>query len=128
MDVNRPEVLAEMRIVFDAYERALVANDVEALVAFFRDASETVRYGIGDVQHGFDEVAAFRRSQAQATPPRDLMRTVITTFGADVAVADTEFVPHGTEDVGRQSQTWVRTPAGWRIVSAHVSRPSTPPT
>jgi len=107
--------------VFERYERALVANDVETLVELFRDAPETLRYGIDDVQHGHDEIAAFRRTSVQATPPRRLVDTVVTTFGDDVAVVDTEFVPDGSSARGRQSQTWLRTPDGWRVVSAHVS-------
>ena len=121
LEVNDPGVVAEVETEFARYEAALVANDVEALVAFFWVAPMTVRYGIDDAQYGHDELAAFRRSQASATPPRDLRRTVITTFGADVAVANTEFVPHGSDVVGRQSQTWLRTDDGWRVVSAHVS-------
>ena len=119
--MNDPAVVAELRAVFERYERALVANDVETLVELFRDAPETVRYGIDDMQHGHDAVAMFRRTAAQATMPRRLVDTVITTFGADVGVADTQFVPDGSDAVGRQSQTWVRTSVGWRIVSAHVS-------
>jgi ketosteroid isomerase-like protein len=121
VQIDDPEVLAEIRTEFDRYERALVANDVEALVAFFREAPETVRYGIDDMQYGHDELAAFRRSQALATPPRALRRTVLTTFGRDFAVANTEFVPDGTDVVGRQSQTWLRTDDGWKIACAHVS-------
>jgi hypothetical protein len=119
--VNDPNVVAEVQAEFARYERALVANDVEALVEFFLPAPTTVRFGIDDAQYGHDELAAFRRTQASATPPRDLRRTVVTTFGNDFAVADTEFVPHGSDAVGRQSQTWVRTDDGWRVVSAHVS-------
>ena len=119
--VNDPSVVAEVREVFDRYEHALVANDVEVLVELFRDAPETLRYGVDDVQHGHAEIAAFRRGSAQATPPRRLVDTVITTFGDDVAVVDTEFVPDGSTARGRQSQTWIRTDDGWRVVSAHVS-------
>jgi hypothetical protein len=119
--VNEPAVVAEVEAEFARYEAALVANDVESLIRFFHDSPATVRFGIDDAQFGHEELAMFRRSQARATPPRVLRRTKITTFGADFAVADTEFVPHGSDAVGRQSQTWVRTPAGWRIVSAHVS-------
>jgi hypothetical protein len=119
--VNDPDVVAEVAREFDRYEQALIANEVETLIAFFRVGPETVRYGIDDAQYGHDEVATFRRSQTRATPPRTLRRTVITTFGRDVAVANTEYVPHGSDAVGRQSQTWLRTPDGWRIVSAHVS-------
>ncbi len=116
-----PEVLAEVRAEFDRYEQALVANDREALVAFFLDTPTTVRFGIDDAQYGHEELAEFRRTQAIATPPRALQRTVITTFGRDFAVANTEFVPDGTDAVGRQSQTWLRTDDGWKVVSAHVS-------
>jgi hypothetical protein len=122
--VNDPAVVAEVQMVFEQYERALLANDVDTLVGMFRAAPETVRYGIDDVQHGHDEIAAFRRASAQATPPRRLVDTVITTFGDDVAVVDTEFVPDGSTARGRQSQTWVRTIEGWRVVSAHVSWPA----
>jgi hypothetical protein len=121
LDVNDPDVVVEVAAEFARYEAALLANDVEQLIAFFLDAPETVRYGIDDAQYGHAELAAFRRSQARATPPRELRRTVITTYGSDFAVADTEFVPDGSDAVGRQSQTWVRTPEGWRVASAHVS-------
>ncbi|MFN8026053.1 MAG: oxalurate catabolism protein HpxZ [Acidimicrobiia bacterium] len=120
-DFDDPEVLAEVRAEFDRYEAALVSNDREALVEFFLDSPTTIRYGIDDAQYGHAELAAFRRSQAVATPPRDLQRTVVTAFGRDVAVANTEFVPHGTSVTGRQSQVWVRTDAGWKVASAHVS-------
>jgi hypothetical protein len=119
--VNDPEVLHEVAAEFARYEIALLANDVDTLIGYFRDGPETARYGFDDAQYGSDEVSAFRRSQAVATPPRELRRTVITTFGTDVAVVDTEFVPDQSDAVGRQSQTWVRTDDGWRVVSAHVS-------
>lgn len=121
MQIDDPAVLAEVRAEFDRYERALVENDREALVEFFLDSATTIRYGIDDSQYGHGELAAFRRSQAIATPPRDLRRTVITAFGYDVAIANTEFVPRGSTAVGRQSQTWVRTDDGWKVASAHVS-------
>jgi hypothetical protein len=121
MQIDDAEILDEVRAAFERYETALVANDREALVDFFLDAPTTVRYGIDDSQYGHAELAAFRRSAATATPPRDLRRTVITAFGSEVAVANTEFVPHGSDAVGRQSQVWVRTDAGWKVASAHVS-------
>ena len=121
MRIDAPEVLAEVRAEFERSESALVANDREALVEFFLDAPATVRYGIDDAQYGHEELAAFRRSQAVATPPRDLRRTVFTTFGRDLAVANTKFVPHGSGAIGHQSQTWMRTDGGWKIVGAHVS-------
>jgi Protein of unknown function (DUF3225) len=119
--VNEPEVVEEVAAEFARYEAALVVNDIETLIGFFRDAPETVRYGFDDAQYGNDEVSEFRRQQVIATPPRTLRRTSITTFGTDFAVVDTEFVPDGSDAIGRQSQTWVRTEVGWRVVSAHVS-------
>jgi hypothetical protein len=119
--VNDPEVVQEVAAEFARYETALLGNDVDALIGFFRDGPETVRYGFDDAQYGSEEVSAFRRSQPVAAPPRELRRTVITTFGREFAVVDTEFVPDGSSVVGRQSQTWLRTDQGWRVVSAHVS-------
>jgi ketosteroid isomerase-like protein len=124
-DLNRPEVVAEVRAAFERYERDLVANDVEALVGWFWDDHRAVRLGIDEELYGFDAIAAYRRGQAQATPPRTLRNTVITTFGDDLATVDTEFCPDGgpksSAAVGRQSQHWMRTPDGWRVTSAHVS-------
>ena len=119
--INLPDVLAEVTAVFERYETALVANDVEVLIELFWDDPRTVRYGIDEQHVGHADIAAYRRTQAMATPPRQLRNTVITTFGTDVATADTEFLPDGSDVVGRQSQTWARTPDGWRVVSAHVS-------
>ena len=119
--INRPEVLAEVTDVFHRYEAALVANDVDALIGFFWDDPRTVRYGIDEEHIGHGPIADYRRSQAVATRPRQLRATVITTFGSDLATADTEFVPDGSSAVGRQSQTWIRTAHGWRVASAHVS-------
>ncbi len=121
MIVNDPDVVREVSEEFARYERALVANDVETLIRTFRDAPETIRFGFDDAQYGNDEIRAFRRRPEAAAPPRSLRRTVVTTFGADFAVVDTEFVPDGSDAVGRQSQTWVRSDVGWRVVSAHVS-------
>jgi hypothetical protein len=120
LDVNRPDVVAEVKAVFDAYEAALVANDVEALDGFFWDSPEVVRFGVADRQHGASEIAAYRR-RAGAPPPRSLENTVVTTFGSDTAVVTTEFRTPGDTRVGRQSQTWIRIDDGWRVVSAHVS-------
>ena len=119
--INRPELVAEVTQVFERYESALVANDVDALIGFFWDDPRTVRFGIDEEHVGHGPIAEYRRSQAVATPPRRLRNTVITTFGSDLATADTEFVPDGSAAVGRQSQTWIRTPDGWRVASAHVS-------
>jgi hypothetical protein len=119
--VNRPEVVAEVAEVFERYERALVANDVDVLVELFWDSELTNRFGIDESHRGHAAIAEYRRTQAVATPPRELRNTVVTSFGDDVAVVDTEFLPHGSDAVGRQSQTWIRTSDGWRVASAHVS-------
>jgi hypothetical protein len=121
VEVNCPDVVAELTQVFERYERALIANDVDTLLGLFRSGPETVRYGPADAQYGYDEIAVFRRSQPIAAPPRELRRTMITTFGADVGMVSTEFVPIGSDVIGRQSQTWLRTSEGWQIVGAHVS-------
>jgi ketosteroid isomerase-like protein len=119
--VNDPAVMEEIRGVFARYERALIANDVDTLDAMFWNSPHTVRFGLADIQYGFEAISAFRRSQLQAAPARQLRNTVVTVFGSDLAVVTTEFVPDGSVAVGRQSQTWVRLAVGWRVVSAHVS-------
>ncbi len=120
-EINRTDVVAEVRLAFEQYERYLVANDVEALVEWFWDDDRAVRYGIDESHVGHSAIAAYRRAQAIATPPRRLRGTIITTFGSDVATVDTEFLPDGSDAVGRQSQTWIRVDGGWRVASAHVS-------
>jgi hypothetical protein len=121
IDRDLPDVVAEVTAVFSAYEHALIANDVDVLVELFLDSPDTIRYGIDEVQHGHAAIERFRRSSDVAAPPRHLRNTVISTFGRDVAVANTEFVPSGTDAIGRQSQVWIRTDEGWRIAGAHVS-------
>jgi hypothetical protein len=121
MIVNDPPVLAEVTAAVDGYEAALMANDVEALDGFFRDAPETVRYGVAENLYGFAEIAAFRIGRAGGSPPRSRLKTEITTFGRDFAVANVEFLREGAKRPGRQSQAWVRTENGWKIVAAHVS-------
>ncbi len=121
MTVNEPEVLAEVTAAVDAYETALMTNDVEALDGFFRDAPETVRYGVVENLYGFAEIAAFRIGRAGGSPRRSRLRTEITTFGRDFAIANVEFLREGAKQSGRQSQAWIRTENGWKIASAHVS-------
>jgi hypothetical protein len=122
MQINEPDVLAEMEAQFAAYEKALVENDVEALDGFFWRDPRVIRYGGGESLYGFDEIAAFRAGRSPAGLARDLARTVITTFGRDTATASTLFYRAAASGkVGRQMQTWVRMPQGWRIVAAHVS-------
>ena len=122
MEVDSPEVVAEVRAAFMDYERALMVNDVAALDETFRRDARTLRYGAGENLYGHDAIAAFRAARATADTARRLERTVITTYGRDFATANTEFVRVGSGKRGRQSQTWVRFPdVGWRVVAAHVS-------
>jgi hypothetical protein len=120
-DIDMPGIVAEVRATFDAYEHALVTNDVEALQQAFWDSSLAVRYGATENLHGRAEIDAFRAARSPRGLDRDLMRTVITTFGRDVATVNTLFRRVGSSATGRQSQVWVRMPDGWRITSAHVS-------
>jgi Protein of unknown function (DUF3225) len=120
-EINRPEVLAEVQAVFARYEDALVNNRLDVLDELFWASPHTVRYGIGENLVGIDAIRAFRAARSSAGLARTLAHTVITTHGADLATAMTEFRRAGSERVGRQSQTWVRTPEGWRVVAAHVS-------
>ena len=121
MLINDPETLAEVAAAFAAYEAALMANDLEALDALFWPDARTVRYGPGQNLYGIEEIRAFRTARVGGSPQRTLARTVITTFGRDFATANTEFQRVGAERPGRQSQTWARFPAGWRVVAAHIS-------
>lgn len=128
MDVDSPQVIAEVSAAFVRYERALTANDVEALDSLFRKDTRTLRYGIGENLYGFDAIAAFRAARNPAGLMRDLARTVITAYGRDTAVASTLFYRATMPGkVGRQMQTWVRFAEGWRIVAAHVSIIDAPP-
>lgn len=122
MEINTPSVLAEISAVFAAYERAFVANDIAALDGFFLDAPTTIRYGVADMQRGMEQLRAYRRSVPAVGLERELHDTVITTYGADVAIASTLFFrDRQPGKTGRQMQTWIRTSDGWRIVAAHVS-------
>jgi hypothetical protein len=122
MDVDLPEVVAEVSQAFERYERALVTNDVATLDALFRHDDRTIRYGVAENLYGHKEVAAFRAGRSPIGLERTTSRTVITTYGRDYAVASTLFHrPTLAGRVGRQMQTWVRFPDGWRVVAAHVS-------
>ena len=111
----------EVRAAVDAYETALMANDVEALDGAFWNSPHTVRLGVAENLWSFQEIADFRLARAGGSPPRTRLRTEITTFDADFAVANVEFRRDDTGKIGRQSQTWIRTAAGWKVASAHVS-------
>ena len=122
MDVDLPDVVAEVKAAFARYEAALVSNDVATLDALFRDDPRTLRYGGGENLYGYAAIRAFRAGRSPAGLARDLSRTVITSYGRDMAVASTLFHRASAPDkVGRQMQTWVRFADGWHIVAAHVS-------
>jgi hypothetical protein len=119
--INDPSVRAEVQAVFARYEDALVNNRVEVLDELFWRSPHTVRYGATENLVGYEAIAAFRSVRSPVGLARTLSNTVITTFGRDCATAMTEFRREGSTAVGRQSQTWVRLPEGWRVVAAHVS-------
>jgi hypothetical protein len=119
--INLPEIVAEVTVIFERYERALVTNDIAALNAFFWDSPLTLRFGIAENLYGNAAIAAYRAAHAPTTRGRRLRNTVITTYGRDFAMANTEFLRDEEPRIGRQSQTWLRLREGWRIVAAHVS-------
>lgn len=122
MEIDRPEVVAEVRQALECYEKALASNDVAVLDETFHDDPRTIRYGATEILYGFAEIAAFRAARSPAGLARTLSRTVITTYGRDFAVASTLFERASTPGkIGRQMQTWVKFPEGWRVVAAHVS-------
>ena len=122
MEIDLPEVVAEVRDTFERYEKALVSNDVGALDALFHDDARTIRYGGAENLYGYAEIEAFRAARSPAGLARTLSKTVISTYGRDHAVASTLFHRASSPGkVGRQMQTWVRFPEGWRVVAAHVS-------
>ena len=121
MDLNLPEVVAEVGAAFNRYEAALTTNDVPALDSFFWNDPRVIRFSLSDNGYGFAAIMKARRARNNVDLRRRLMRTVITTFGRDFATVNTEFKREDSGREGRQSQTWVRTPEGWKVVSAHVS-------
>jgi hypothetical protein len=122
MEIDLPEVVAEVTAAFERYEKALVSNDVAALDSIFRNDPRVIRYGGGENLYGYQEIAAFRAARSPVGLARTLSKTVITTYGRDLAVASTLFHrPSMRKKIGRQMQTWLRCPEGWRVVAAHVS-------
>ncbi|WJV53053.1 oxalurate catabolism protein HpxZ [Pectobacteriaceae bacterium CE90] len=120
-DINLPDVLMDVTTAFYRYEKALTGNDVEVLDELFWHDARTVRYGASENLYGIEQIRDFRATRPSTGLDRQLQNTVITTYGQDMAVASTEFRRAGTEKIGRQMQTWIRTEQGWRIVAAHVS-------
>ena len=120
-EINLPEVVAEVTATFQRYEAALTGNDVAVLDELFWNSPHTLRYGAGENLRGYEAIKAFRLARPSKGLERDLVNTVITTYGRDYATANTEFTRQGETRIGRQSHTWLRLPEGWRIVAAHVS-------
>jgi len=122
MEIDLPEVVAEVTAAFECYEKALMANDVATLDELFRKDSRTIRYGGTEILYGYSEIAAFRAARSPVGLARTLSKTVISTYGRDHAVASTLYHrPSQPGKIGRQMQTWVRFPEGWRVAAAHVS-------
>ncbi len=119
--INLPDVLAEVTAEFQRYEKALTGNDVAVLDELFWNSPHTLRYGATENLYGYDAIRAFRAGRPAQGLERTLLKTVITTYGQDMATANVEFQRTGSARPGRQSQTWLRTSEGWRVVSAHVS-------
>eukprot|EP00435_Cladocopium_sp_Y103_P031295 s951_g7.t3 len=124
-EINSPQVLEDLRREFERYERALCSNDVKELDELFHQSPETIRYGVSENLYGYEAIKAFRGSRS---PPgnRKILRSAVTTYGSDFGVTNMEFQRDGSSKIGRQSQTWLRTPDGWKaeppsVISAHVS-------
>lgn len=121
MEINIPEVWAEVEQQSNRYEAALVGNDVAVLDELFWCSPHTLRYGVTENLYGYDAICAFRAARPAQGVARTVLKNVITTYGRDTATVNIEFQRIGSEKTGRQSQTWMRTEAGWRVVAAHVS-------
>lgn len=121
MNINQPEIVAEVTQAFQRYERALMANDVATLNELFWDSPHTIRYGLAEQAYGHAAIAGVRAARDPKDLNRELTRVVITTYGADFATASCEYRRVASGRFGRQMQTWVRMPAGWRVVAAHVT-------
>ena len=126
MEINIPEVWAEVEQYSTRYERALISNDVEVLDELFWCSPHTLRYGVTENLYGHDAICAFRAARPAQGLQRTVLKTVITTYGHDTATVNIEFQRTGSHTTGRQSQTWIRAEQGWRVVAAHVSLLSAP--
>ncbi len=119
MEINNPQVQAELLKQFDRYQQAVIDNDVAVLNELFWDNALTIRYGIGENLYGYAAIANFRSTRNLQGLARVVGKTVVTSYGGDAATTNIEFTRAGRN--GRQSQAWIRMPEGWRIVAAHVS-------
>jgi hypothetical protein len=121
MEINLPDVVQEVEAVFHRYEHALVSNDIPVLNELFWNSSHVIRYGVAEQLYGYDAIAGFRSARDASDLQRDLTKLAITTYGRGFATASCEYKRTKTGRQGRQMQTWMRTPQGWRVVAAHVS-------
>ncbi|MDB5842412.1 MAG: hypothetical protein JWQ23_4364 [Herminiimonas sp.] len=121
MEINRPEIVAEITIAFDRYHDALVNNKVWVLDELFWDSPNALRYGVSENLYGYDQIQSFRASRPTEYLERTILRTAITTYGKEFATVNVEFQRTGSTKITRQSQTWIRTDVGWRVAAAHVS-------
>ena len=121
MEINDPHVRAEVGAMFERYETALVNNDVATLDELFWVSPHTLRYGVGENLYGYDAIKAFRAARPATGLAREILRCQITTYGDSFATTHIEFQRIGADRPGRQSQTWLKTSDGWRVVAAHVS-------
>ena len=122
MAIDLPEIVAEVKAAYDRYNDAVNSGNIAILNSTFRDDPRTIRYGQAENLYGYKEIEGFRAAARPLNPPRTLSKTVITTYGRDYAVASTlTYRANDPGRVGRQMQTWVRFPDGWRVVAAHVS-------
>jgi hypothetical protein len=121
MEINRPDVVAEVTAAFNRYEKAIVGNDVAVLNELFWNSSHTIRFGLAEQAYGHAAIAGVRAARSPADLMRTLTRLVITTYGGDFATASCEYRRKESGRFGRQMQTWMRTPEGWRVVAAHVT-------
>ena len=121
MDIDLPNVLAEIDAVFTRYEQALVTNDIDTLNDLFWNDARTLRFGVSENLYGYDAITAFRTSRVTHNLQRAILKKHLTTFGTDFATAHIEF-QRADGEIGRQTQIWIRFPQGWKIVGAHVSK------
>jgi len=121
LPLNDPETLAGLTAACDAYEAALMGNDLEAMDQLFWDSAFTLRYGVGENLYGIEAIREFRKARPGGSPQREVLRREITAFGTEMGISNLEFRREGSASIGRQSQTWLKTPEGWRVVAAHVS-------
>jgi hypothetical protein len=121
MEINLPDVVAEVTAICDRYENALVHNDLAVLDELFWNSTHTLRYGFGENLYGFAAIHQYRAEQPHIILERTILKQTITTYGRDFATCNLEFQRKDVACPGRQSQTWLRTPEGWRVVAAHVS-------